>query len=535
MQKNFLQERRKEYLEQKEKGNKPTAKHPLTPDPTAVGDIQFGECIGRGAFGRVYKGLNFKTGQVVAVKQISKDMLTPSQLPSIMQELKILQTLDHPHITKLYEHHETEDFLFFVMEYVESGSLHSTMKNFGVFPESLLVLYVAQVLQGLAYLHSQDVVHRDIKGSNLLLTKDGMVKLADFGSCTYAAFDRQFTVVGTPFWMAPEITEMSGGGKVSDIWSVGCTVIELLTGKAPFWDLGAIAALFKMVDCPHPPLPEGISPQLEDFLLKCFIRDIKERPGPKELLQHPWIAASVKPKHNTDRVAAAKKLAEIDWENGSSAASSSNASAAGGENEQNAQAPFSASSRSIAFKDTRQQVEELTDKLRETLGDNKRLLQELQDEKSKNEALEAKLKALEENLQAQRSEWEIERDFLKLKLKKQRSKAAEVGGDKAGAATSSGRTEKRRGSNRSSSGKEQPSASASHHSESKTTSSSVGSSASGGGGGSGRTGRRATGESRRSGGADGSGGGEESSSRMRAVGGEQSEDKSNKGKKNRKK
>ncbi|KAL6049380.1 Protein kinase of the Mitotic Exit Network, variant 2 [Balamuthia mandrillaris] len=334
--------------------------------------------------------------------------------------------------------------------------------------------------------------------------------------------------------------------------SVGCTVIELLTGKAPFWDLGAIAALFKMVDCPHPPLPEGISPQLEDFLLQCFIRDIKERPGPKELLQHPWIAASVKPegtiqtpsiaeinltikKHNTDRVAAAKKLAEIDWENGSSAASSSNASAAGGENEQNAQAPFSASSRSIAFKDTRQQVEELTDKLRETLGDNKRLLQELQDEKSKNEALEAKLKALEENLQAQRSEWEIERDFLKLKLKKQRSKAAEVGGDKAGAATSSGRTEKRRGSNRSSSGKEQPSASASHHSESKTTSSSVGSSASGGGGGSGRTGRRATGESRRSGGADGSGGGEESSSRMRAVGGEQSEDKSNKGKKNRKK
>jgi len=259
------------------------------------GKLQLGELLGRGAFGRVYKGLNYQTGEIVAVKQILKTDLEPSQLPAIMHELQLLQSLSHPHIVKFLSYHEVDDYLFFVMEYVENGSLHETMKKFGVFPEELLVLYVAQVLHGLKYLHDQKVIHRDIKGCNLLLTKEGEVKLADFGSCTNAAVDKQFTVVGTPFWMAPEIISVEGGEKVSDIWSLGCTIIELLTGKPPYWDAGAMSALFKMVACAHPPLPPDISDELRDFLLKCFIRDVKLRPGPQELLQHPWISKNIHP------------------------------------------------------------------------------------------------------------------------------------------------------------------------------------------------------------------------------------------------
>lgn len=121
---------------------------------------------------------------------------------------------------------------------------------------------MTQVLQGLQYLHDQGVIHRDIKGANILTTKDGTVKLADFGVSTSnlpGAQDKEAQVVGTPYWMAPEIIQLSGASSASDIWSVGCTVIELLQGKPPYGNLQAMPALFAIVADDHPPLPEGIS------------------------------------------------------------------------------------------------------------------------------------------------------------------------------------------------------------------------------------------------------------------------------------
>jgi serine/threonine protein kinase len=120
---------------------------------------------------------------------------------------------------------------------------------------------MTQVLQGLQYLHDQGVIHRDIKGANILTTKDGKVKLADFGvsTSTLAGPDKEAQVVGTPYWMAPEIIELSGATPASDIWSLGCTVIELLSGKPPYHHLQAMPALFAIVNDDHPPLPEGVS------------------------------------------------------------------------------------------------------------------------------------------------------------------------------------------------------------------------------------------------------------------------------------
>lgn len=120
---------------------------------------------------------------------------------------------------------------------------------------------MTQVLQGLQYLHDQGVIHRDIKGANILTTKDGTVKLADFGvsTSTLTGPDKEAQVVGTPYWMAPEIIQLSGATSASDIWSVGCTVIELLQGKPPYHNLAAMPALFAIVNDDHPPLPEGVS------------------------------------------------------------------------------------------------------------------------------------------------------------------------------------------------------------------------------------------------------------------------------------
>lgn len=150
---------------------------------------------------------------------------------------------------------------------------------------------MTQVLQGLQYLHDQGVIHRDIKGANILTTKDGTVKLADFGVSTssLAGPDKEAQVVGTPYWMAPEIIQLSGATSASDIWSVGCTVIELLQGRPPYHNLAAMPALFAIVNDDHPPLPEGVSAAARDFLMQCFQKDPNLRVSAKKLSRHPWI------------------------------------------------------------------------------------------------------------------------------------------------------------------------------------------------------------------------------------------------------
>lgn len=152
---------------------------------------------------------------------------------------------------------------------------------------------MTQVLQGLQYLHDQGVIHRDIKGANILTTKDGTVKLADFGVSTSTLAggqDKEAQVVGTPYWMAPEIIQLSGASSASDIWSVGCTVIELQQGKPPYSHLAAMPALFAIVNDDHPPLPEGISSAARDFLMQCFQKDPNLRVTARKLMRHAWIA-----------------------------------------------------------------------------------------------------------------------------------------------------------------------------------------------------------------------------------------------------
>ena len=255
---------------------------------------QLGHCLGRGAFGSVYCALNWSTGETVAIKQVRLSDMPKAELNVIMQEIDLLKNLNHPNIVKYHGFVKSADSLYIILEFCEQGSLHSICKNFGKFPENLVALYTAQVLQGLLFLHQQGVIHRDIKGANILTTKEGLVKLADFGVATKQQGLAEGSVVGTPYWMAPEVIELSGATTASDIWSLGCTVIELLDGKPPYHKFAPMPALFRIVNDDHPPLPEGASPLVRDFLMQCFQKDPNLRISAKKLLKHPWIVSAKK-------------------------------------------------------------------------------------------------------------------------------------------------------------------------------------------------------------------------------------------------
>ncbi|KAK4697163.1 hypothetical protein P7C71_g882, partial [Lecanoromycetidae sp. Uapishka_2] len=261
-------------------------------DVSELKDYQLGDCLGKGAFGSVFRALNMGTGETVAVKQVKLADLPKSELRVITLEIDLLKNLDHPNIVKYRGFVKSAESLNIILEYCENGSLHSISKNFGKFPENLVGIYMSQVLHGLLYLHEQGVIHRDIKGANILTTKQGLVKLADFGVATRTTTFNESSVVGTPYWMAPEVIELSGATTASDIWSLGCTVIELLDGKPPYHKMQPMHALFRIVNDDHPPLPEGASPIVRDFLMQCFQKDPNLRVSARKLLKHPWIVNS---------------------------------------------------------------------------------------------------------------------------------------------------------------------------------------------------------------------------------------------------
>ena len=264
--------------------------HVTTRQAVVVGKYVLGEMIGKGACGHVYKGLNHETGQFVAIKQIPLCDVTEDILETTVAEIELMKGLDHPAIVQYLESLKDDQFLYIIMEFIENGSLAGIIKKFGKLHESLVKRYIRQVLMGLAYLHAQGVVHRDIKGANILITKDGFAKLSDFGVARKLNQEsKELSVVGTPYWMAPEVIEMAAASQASDIWSVGCTVIELLFGRPPYFDLPPMSALFRIVQDEHPPIPSECSSELKGFLMQCFRRDVGLRSHAQTLLSHDWL------------------------------------------------------------------------------------------------------------------------------------------------------------------------------------------------------------------------------------------------------
>uniref|UniRef100_A0A3Q3JTA3 Mitogen-activated protein kinase kinase kinase 19 n=2 Tax=Monopterus albus TaxID=43700 RepID=A0A3Q3JTA3_MONAL len=262
-----------------------------------------GEVLGRGAYGIVYCGLTSQ-GQLVAVKQVSLDTSDPdtakAEYSRLQGEVELLKTLRHTNIvgflgTSLYQH-----VVSIFMEYIPGGSIASILHRFGPLPERVLALYTHQILEGVAYLHLNKVIHRDLKGNNVMLIPTGIIKLIDFGcarrlSClnhtASNSGDLLKSVHGTPYWMAPEVISETGYGRKSDIWSVGCTVFEMATGKPPLAHMDKMAALFYIgaQKGSMPSLPDGFSNDAKDFVKICLTSDQRLRPSADQLLKHSFI------------------------------------------------------------------------------------------------------------------------------------------------------------------------------------------------------------------------------------------------------
>ncbi|KAK2945432.1 putative Mitogen-activated protein kinase kinase kinase A [Blattamonas nauphoetae] len=261
--------------------------------------LKRGDVIGRGSFGTVYRCLDLKTGRMLADKEfVFESTGVEQQIAATEREILIMQQLQHPNIVQYMGAQRSGNILDIFQEFVTGGSLSKLLATFGEFPEPLVQVYTKQITEGLAYLHDHKIVHRDIKSANCLVTGEGIVKLADFGCSksieTIMSYGQGCaTLCGTPHYMAPEvIRQQRNVGRRSDIWSLGCTVIEMLSGKPPYAEIkNATACIFKIASSNEsPPIPKYASPELKDFLGRCFVRDPIKRATARELLTHPFLS-----------------------------------------------------------------------------------------------------------------------------------------------------------------------------------------------------------------------------------------------------
>lgn len=272
-----------------------------------------GEIIGCGAYGRVYMGMNLDSGELLAIKQVliaansSSKAKAQSQIQELEEEVKLLRNLSHPNIVRYLGTAREDNALNILMEFVPGGSIASLLGKFGSFTEPVIRMYTKQLLLGLEYLHNNGIMHRDIKGANILVDNKGCIKLADFGASKkvveLATVTGAKSMKGTPYWMAPEVVRQTGHSLSADVWSVGCTVIEMATGKPPWSEqFQEVAALFHIgTTLSHPPIPDQLSSAAKDFLHKCLEKEPNLRPTATELLKHPFIVGGHGEKHSLTR------------------------------------------------------------------------------------------------------------------------------------------------------------------------------------------------------------------------------------------
>jgi serine/threonine protein kinase len=209
-----------------------------------------------------------------------------------------------PYIVEFYQSFKMDRELWIAMEFCAAGSVADLMKLCDTcLDEDMISLICKDVLSGLEYLHKLNKMHRDIKAGNILLSHNGQAKLADFGvagQLSHSEAKRQ-TIVGTPFWMAPEVIQEVGYGTNADIWSLGITCIQMAEGKPPYHDLHPMRAIFIIPSKPPPKLsnPPYFSPTFQDFVSKCLIKDPKNRPSASELLKVFHFHSA--PVHNSSR------------------------------------------------------------------------------------------------------------------------------------------------------------------------------------------------------------------------------------------
>ncbi|KAF4989409.1 hypothetical protein FGRMN_9134 [Fusarium graminum] len=266
-----------------------------------------GQLIGKGTYGRVYLGMNATTGEFLAVKEVEVnpkaaggDKSKMKELVAALdQEIDTMQHLDHINIVQYLGCERKETSISIFLEYISGGSIGSCLRKHGKFEDSVVSSLTRQTLSGLAYLHREGILHRDLKADNILLDLDGTCKISDFGiskkTDNIYGNDKTNSMQGSVFWMAPEVIRSQGEGYSAkvDIWSLGCVVLEMFAGKRPWAKEEAVGAIYKIANGERPPIPEDIQdtlgPLAVAFMMDCFQVNPFDRPTADVLLsQHPF-------------------------------------------------------------------------------------------------------------------------------------------------------------------------------------------------------------------------------------------------------
>ena len=250
------------------------------------------ELVGQGNYGRVYKAIHKKTGKIYSAKiaYIEK----ANEVDSFKKEIHILSQCNNQYIVHYYGSYIKGHQIWIILEFCDGGSLYELIK---ILPRNLneeeIASLIHMILKGLIFLHENKKIHRDIKSENILLTHEGIAKLADFGVSTQLmhSFSKKITKIGTPFYMSPEVIMQNKYDYKCDIWSLGITSIEMAEGEPPFSKVKGYWVLKKIIT--HPPKglknKEKWSTEFNDFVEKCLIYEPEKRPSAKELLEHPFI------------------------------------------------------------------------------------------------------------------------------------------------------------------------------------------------------------------------------------------------------
>ncbi|KAG7510954.1 traf2 and NCK-interacting kinase-like isoform X14 [Solea senegalensis] len=270
-------------------------------DPAGIFELV--ELVGNGTYGQVYKGRHVKTGQLAAIKVMD---VTGDEEEEIKAEINMLKKYSHHRNIATYygafikkNPPGVDDQLWLVMEFCGAGSVTDLIKNTkgNSLKEEWTAYICREILRGLTHLHQHKVIHRDIKGQNVLLTENAEVKLVDFGVSAQLdrTVGRRNTFIGTPYWMAPEVIACDENPDAtydfkSDLWSLGITAIEMAEGAPPLCDMHPMRALFLIPRNPAPRLKsKKWSKKFQSFIESCLVKSHSQRPSTEQLLKHPFI------------------------------------------------------------------------------------------------------------------------------------------------------------------------------------------------------------------------------------------------------
>ncbi|XP_046692810.1 serine/threonine-protein kinase PAK 6b isoform X1 [Silurus meridionalis] len=253
--------------------------------------------IGEGSTGVVCIAREKHSGKQVAVKMM--DLRKQQRRELLFNEVVIMRDYRHKNVVEMFKSALVEEELWVIMEYLQGGALTNIVSETRLTEEQIATVCDA-VLQALAYLHAQGVIHRDIKSDSILLTLDGRIKLSDFGFCAQISKDipKRKSLVGTPYWMAPEVISKTPYGTEVDVWSLGIMVVEMVDGEPPYFSDTPIAAMKRLRDDAAPSVrnTHKISPVLRDFLESMLTKDPLERTSATDLLKHPFLLQSGSPR-----------------------------------------------------------------------------------------------------------------------------------------------------------------------------------------------------------------------------------------------